>query len=89
VFVGVIKILATLQKKENKPIVFFPPTDNIAYWIKKMTYQGLGETLYFKVVVNHYRENVNMLKQIEFNRGTNLKTILNNYDVESKPINTD
>jgi hypothetical protein len=87
VFLNVIKILATLQKKENKPIVFFPPTDNISYWIKKMTYQGLGETLYFKIVVNHYREDVNMLKQIEFNRGTELKTILQSYDIESEPIN--
>lgn len=89
VFLGVMKLLAAEQKKENKPIVFFPITDNIAYYIKKMTYENLGETLIFKAVVNHFRENVNMLKQIEFNRGTTLKVILDSYDVESEPINTD
>jgi len=86
VFLGVMKLLAAEQKKENKPIVFFPVTDNISYWIKKMTYEGLGETLYFKIVVNHFRENVNMLKQIGYNRGTNLETILQSYDIESEPL---
>ena len=87
VFLGVMKLLAAEQKKENKPIVFFPVTDNIGYYIKKMTFEGLGETLIFKAVVNHFRENVNMLKQIEFNRGATIKVILDSYDVESEPIN--
>ncbi|NBO31787.1 MAG: hypothetical protein EBV05_09400 [Cyanobacteria bacterium WB6_1B_304] len=87
VFVGVMKLLAAEQKKENKPIVFFPITDNIGYYIKKMTYENLGETLIFKAVVNHFRDNVNMLKQIEFNRGATIKVILDSYDVESEPIN--
>jgi hypothetical protein len=87
IFVGVMKLLAIEQKKEKKPIVFFPTTDNIAYYIKKMTFEGLGETLIFKAVVNHFRENVNMLNQIEFNRGTKLKTILENYDIKNEPIN--
>jgi len=86
VFVGVMKLLAAEQKKENKPIVFFPITDNIAYYVKKMTYENLGETLIFKVVVNHFRENVNMLNQIGFNRGTTLKVVLDSYDIENEPI---
>jgi hypothetical protein len=87
VFLGVMKLLAAEQKKENKPIVFFPVTDNIGYYIKKMTFEGLGETLIFKAVVNHFRENVNMLKQIGYNRGTTLDVVLNSYDVENEPIN--
>jgi len=68
--------------------VFIPNSASLPYWIKKMTYEGLGETLYFKIVVNHYRENINMLKQISYNRGTDIKTIQQSYDVKSEPINT-
>jgi hypothetical protein len=85
-FVGVMRILATEQKKENKPILFIPNLETIAYHIKKMTYNGLGETLYFKVVINHFRNDPNMLKQISYNRGTDINTILESYDIESEPI---
>jgi hypothetical protein len=86
VFVGVMRILATEQKKENKPILFIPNLETIAYHIKKMTFEGLGETLYFKIIVNHFRSDPNMLKQISYNRGTDINTILESYDIESEPI---
>ena len=86
-FIKVMKILVNFQKNENKPIVFIPNNEAIAYYIKKMTYQGLGETAYFKIVVNHFRKNPNMLKQISFNRGTDINTILESYDIESEEIN--
>lgn len=88
-FINVMKILVNFQKKENKPIVFFPNNENVAYYIKKMTYEGLGETAYFKIVVNHFRKDPNMLKQISFNRGTDINTILESYDIESEPIKED
>jgi len=85
VFVRVLRILAKQQRKENKPIVFIPNSGN--YHIRKVTYEGLGEGNIFKIVVNHYRTNVNMLKQISYNRGTDINTILQSYDIESEPIN--
>jgi hypothetical protein len=85
-FIKVMKILVNQEKKENKPTVFIANSDNIAYQIKKMTYEGLGETLYFKIVVNHFRTDVNMLKQISYNRGTDINTILESYDIESEEI---
>ena len=86
-FIKVMKILVNFQKNENKPIVFIPNNEAIAYYIKKMTYEGLGETAYFKIVVNHFRKDPNMLKQISFNRGTDINTILESYDIESEAIN--
>ena len=86
-FIKVMKIFVNYQKKEQKPVVFFPNIDNIGYHIKKMTYEGLGETAYFKIVVNHFRKDANMLKQISYNRGTDINTILESYDIESEPIN--
>jgi hypothetical protein len=89
VFINVMKILAQQLKTDKEPILFIPNSASLPYWIKKMTYEGLGETLYFKIVVNHFRDDVNMLKQISYNRGTDINTILQSYDVKSEPINTD
>jgi hypothetical protein len=86
-FIKVMKILVNYQKKENKPVIFFTNLETIAYHVKRMTYKGLGETMYFKIVVNHFRSDPNMLKQISYNRGTDINTILESYDVESEPIN--
>jgi hypothetical protein len=86
VFIKVMKILVNYEKKENKPVVFFPNLETIAYHVKKMTYKGLGETMYFKIVVNKFRSDPNMLKQISDNRGTDINTIFQSYDIESKPI---
>jgi hypothetical protein len=86
-FIKVMKILVNYEKKENKPVVFFPNLETIAYYVKKMTYKGLGETMYFKIVVNKFRSDPNMLKQISDNRGTDINTIFESYDIESKPIN--
>jgi hypothetical protein len=85
-FIKVMKILANYEKKENKPVVFFPNLETIAYHVKRMTYKGLGETMYFKIVVNHFRSDPNMLKQISHNRGTDINTILESYDIEREPI---
>jgi len=88
-FIKVMKILVNYEKKEGKPVVFFSNLETIAYHVKKMTYKGLGETMYFKIVVNHYRTDVNMLKQIGYNRGTDIDTILESYDIKSTPVDKD
>lgn len=85
VFVKVLRILAKEQRKADKPTVFIPNSDN--YHIKKVTYEGLGEGNIFKIVVNRWRTDPNMLKQISSNRGTDINTILTSYDIESEPIN--
>jgi len=85
VFVKALRILAKEQRKADKPIVFIPTSDN--YHIKKATYEGLGEGNIFKIVVNKFRTDPNMLKQISNNRGTDINTILTSYDIERQPIN--
>ena len=84
-FIKVMKIFVNYQKKEQKPVVFFPNSD-AGYYVRKMTYNNLGETAYFKIVVNNFRNDANMLKQISYNRGTDINTILESYDIESEPI---
>ena len=84
-FIDVIKLLA--KEHKNERILFIPNPETVGYYVKKMTYENLGETLYFKIVVNHYRADANMLKQISYNRGTDINTILESYDIKSEPIN--
>ena len=61
---------------------FIPNKSAISYHIIKATYKQLGETRYFKIVVNHFRNNLDKIKEISENRGTDIKTILNFYDIE-------
>jgi hypothetical protein len=61
---------------------FIPNKSAISYHIIKATYKQLGETKYFKIVVNHFRNNLDKIKEISENRGTDIKTILNFYDIE-------
>ena len=84
-FIDVIKLLA--KEHKNERILFIPNPETVGYYVKKMTYENLGETLYFKIVVNHFRKDPNMLKQISYNRGTDINTILESYDIKSEPIN--
>jgi len=86
-FIKAIRALAKEQRKTDKPIVFIPNSDN--YHIKKATYQGLGEGNIFKIVLAKFRNDPNMLKQISYNRGTDINTILTSYDIKSEPINKD
>ena len=50
--------------------------------IAKKTYKGLGETVYFKVLMNHINNSSNALNEVprlSKSRGTNISTILKHY----------
>jgi len=79
-----VKQLLAAGGEGNNQLI--PNTNTLAYTIKKYTYKGLGEGLIFKIVVNHFRSDVDMIQQIAMNRGTSVSTILENYDIEKKKI---
>jgi hypothetical protein len=82
-FITAIRRVLGCQASDLKCGVFIPNRSAIAYYIQKATYKQLGEGKYFKIVVNHYRNNLDKLKEISDNRGTDIKTILSYYDVEN------
>lgn len=61
-----------------------PSMEQLPFVIKKATLLGIGETKYNKVIVNHYRDNIDMLKQISERRGTSITTLLDSYDIGNK-----
>ncbi len=52
--------------------------------MKKSTLDNLGENMYNKIIVTHFRNNLNKLNEISNSRGTSLDTLHENYDIDKK-----
>ena len=81
-FIVALRRVLGCQKSDLDCGTFIPTKSAIAYHLQKATYKQIGEGKYFKIIVNHFRNNIDKLKEISENRGTDLKTILNFYDIE-------
>ena len=61
------------------------PTDSqVGYYVKKMTYEELGESSYFKIAVNHFKDDLQKLKLMSKYRGTDVNTIISKYDIKNQ-----
>jgi len=84
-FLNAIKQIFECRKKgEEGCDVFIPNKDNVGYFVKKATLNNLGENLYNKIIINHFRNNLDKLKEISESRGTSLDTLHENYDIDKK-----
>lgn len=79
-----VKRVLGCQKSDLDCGTFIPNKSSIAYHLQKTTYKELGEIKYMKIIVNHFRKDLDKLKEISVNRGTDLTTILNFYDIDKK-----
>ncbi len=80
-FINAIKKVMALQKHNESSGVFIPNIDQLGYYIQKATYNQIGEGNVMKIVVNHFRTDLDKIKEISENRGTDINTILANYDI--------
>lgn len=84
-FLNAIKQIFECRKKgEEGCDVFIPNKDNVGYFVKKATLNNLGENIYNKIIINHFRNNLDKLKEISESRGTSLDTLHENYDIDKK-----
>ena len=84
-FLNAIKEIFECRKKgEEGCDVFIPNKENVGYFVKKATLDNLGENLYNKIIVTHFRNNLDKLSEISKSRGTDLKTLYENYDINTK-----
>ena len=67
--------------KHESTNLLIPNESQIAYYIQKSTFDQIGSGSYMKVIVNHFRDNLNKITEISENRGTDIQTILENYDI--------
>jgi len=78
------KVFECRKKGEEGCDVFIPNKENAGYWIKKATLNNLGENIYNKIIINHFRTNLDKLKEISDSRGTSLDTLKESYDIDKK-----
>jgi hypothetical protein len=83
-FIVALRRVLGCQKSGLDCGTFIPTKSAIAYHLQKATYKQIGEGKYAKIIINHFRNDLDKLKEISENRGTDLKTILNSYDIEKK-----
>jgi len=76
------KFLTALRRIKARGDVFIPNDDQVGYYVKKSTFKEIGEGAYMKIIVNHFRGNLQKLREIAQNRGTKLETITTNYDID-------
>lgn len=83
-FIVAMRRVLGCQKYDLECGTFIPNKNAIAYHLQKATYKGIGEGKTFKVIVNHFRDDIDKLKEIANNRGTDIKTVLDFYDIDRK-----
>ena len=83
-FIVALRRVLGCQKSGLDCGTFIPTKSAIAYHLQKATYKQIGEGKYFKIIVNHFRNNIDKLKEISENRGSDLRTILTSYDIDMK-----
>ena len=84
-FLNAIKQIFECRKKGDKnSCVFIPNKENVGYYIQKATLDNLGEGTYVKIIINHFRNNLDKLSEISKNRGTSLEILKESYDIDTK-----
>jgi hypothetical protein len=78
-FILAIKKIQAMNKDGHNAII--PNENTIAYRVQSLSYQNLGEGAMFKIIVNNFRNDIDELKKISANRGTDIGTILASYDI--------
>ena len=81
-FLNAIKQIFECRKKGEDCGVFIPNKENVGYYVKKATLDNLGENIYNKIIINHFKNDLNKLKEISESRGTSIDTLHENYNID-------
>lgn len=76
------RLLMALKKANQMGA--FPLADDetkIGYIVKKESFKQLGEGAIMKIIVNHYKADINELMRISGSRGTDLPVLLTSYNI--------
>lgn len=82
-FITAVRRVFACQKHNEDCGVFIPNENQLGYYLKKATLGGIGETAYNKIIINHFRNDIDKLKQISKSRGTSISTLLDFYDIKN------
>jgi archaellin len=80
---AVRKVYQSIKKSDTdeyiNPIIPNPAT--VGYRVQSATFKALGEGAYAKICIHHFRDDLDTLKRICDNRGTNISTLITDYDI--------
>tara|TARA_R100000805_G_C3623551_1_gene129534 strand:- start:1895 stop:2767 length:873 start_codon:yes stop_codon:yes gene_type:complete len=82
-FMTAVRRVFACQKHNEDCGVFIPNEAQLGYYLKKATLGGIGETAYNKVIINHFRKDIDKLKEISQSRGTSIGALLEYYDIQN------
>ena len=82
-FLTAVRRVFACQKHNEDCGVFIPNENQLGYYLKKATLGGIGETAYNKVIINHFRNDIDKLKEISKSRGTSIGALLEYYDIKN------
>ncbi len=82
-FITAVRRVFACQKHDEDCGVFIENPNQLGYYLKKATLGGIGETLYNKIIISHFRNDIDKLKEISKDRGTSISTLLEFYDVKN------
>jgi hypothetical protein len=83
-FLLAMKRVQKCQESELECGTFIPNENQIGYYIKKATLKNIGETAYLKIIMNHFKTDLQKVKQIGESRGTATDTLIESYDLDNK-----
>ena len=81
-FLNAIKQIFECRKKGEDCGVFIPNKENVGYYVKRATLDNLGENIYNKIIISHFKNDLNKLKEISESRGTSIDTLHENYNID-------
>jgi hypothetical protein len=82
-FITAVRRVFACQRHNEDCGVFIPNENQLGYYLKKATLGGIGEAAYNKIIINHFRNDIDKLKQISKSRGTSISTLLDFYDIKN------
>jgi archaellin len=82
-FITAIRRVFACQRHNEECGVFIPTESQLGYYLKKATLGGIGEAAYNKIIINHFRTDIDKLKEISKSRGTSISTLLDFYDIKN------
>jgi len=83
-FMTAVRSVFACQKYNEDCGVFIPNEESLGYYIRRATLGSIGEAKYNKIIINHYRNDIDELQRIAKDRGTSLTTLLAYYDIQNK-----
>ena len=82
-FMTAVRRVFACQEHDEDCGIFIPNEAQLGYYLKKATLGGIGETAYNKVIINHFRNDIDKLKEISQSRGTSIGALLEFYDIKN------